>query len=106
VVIAAAAAIKTASATGASGMCIGIPMRVVKNNEFIALCEGRGEWRSVNTMLIDETTEGQWLLVHLGSALRILDVEEAGQINDALDALTAALQGDCVDGYFADLSRT
>jgi hydrogenase assembly chaperone HypC/HupF len=87
-------------------MCIGIPMRVIESNGFVALCEGRGEQRSVNAMLVDEMAPGQWVLVHLGSALRLLDEEEAAQINDALDALTAALHGDSIDGYFADLARS
>jgi hydrogenase expression/formation protein HypC len=87
-------------------MCIGIPMRVIESDGFVALCEGRGERRSVNAMLVDELVPGQWVLVHLGSAHRLLDDEEAAQINAALDALTAALNGGDVAGYFADLARS
>ena len=34
-------------------MCIGIPMRVIECDGFTALCEGRGEQRRVNVMLIE-----------------------------------------------------
>ncbi|MGO8955142.1 MAG: HypC/HybG/HupF family hydrogenase formation chaperone [Rhodomicrobium sp.] len=86
-------------------MCIGIPMRVIESDGFTALCEGRGEQRRVNLMLLDEAPPGGWVLIHLGNAVRVLEEEEASQINEALDALTAALNGERVDLYFADLKR-
>ncbi len=86
-------------------MCIGIPMRVIESDGFTALCEGRGEQRRVNVMLLDEAGPGAWVLIHLSSAVRLLEDEEASQINEALDALTAALNGEAVDQYFADLRR-
>jgi hydrogenase expression/formation protein HypC len=86
-------------------MCIGIPMRVIECDGFTALCEGRGEQRRVNVMLIEGAEPGAWVLTHAGNAVRLLDGEEASQINEALDALTAVLNGDPVDGYFADLRR-
>ncbi len=86
-------------------MCIGIPMRVIECDGFTALCEGRGERRRINTMLIEGAEPGAWVLIHAGNAVRRLDDEEAAQIDEALDALTAALNGDPVDGFFADLKR-
>ncbi len=86
-------------------MCIGIPMRVIESDGFTALCEGRGEERRVNVMLLEEAEPGAWVLIHLGNAVRLLEEEEASQINEALDALTAALNGEPVDRYFADLQR-
>jgi hydrogenase expression/formation protein HypC len=86
-------------------MCIGIPMRVVESDGFVALCEGRGEQRRVNVMLIEGAEPGAWVLTHAGNAVRLLEEDEAGQINEAIDALSAALNGDPVDGFFADLRR-
>jgi hydrogenase expression/formation protein HypC len=86
-------------------MCIGIPMRVIETDGLTALCEGRGEQRRVNVMLIDGAEPGTWVLIHAGNAVRLLEDEEAAQIGDALDALTAAINGDPIDGFFADLSR-
>ncbi len=80
-------------------------MRVIESDGFTALCEGRGEQRRVNLMLLDEAPPGGWVLIHLGNAVRVLEEEEASQINEALDALTAALNGERVDLYFADLKR-
>ncbi len=85
-------------------MCIGIPMRVIECDGFTALCEGRGERRRVNVMLLEETSPGAWVLVHLGNAVRPLEAEEASQINEALDALLAAVNGAELGGYFADLT--
>ncbi len=86
-------------------MCIGIPMRVIESDGFTALCEVHGEQRRVNVMLIDGAEPGAWVLTHMGNAVRLLEEEEASQINEALDALNAALNGESVDGYFADLRR-
>jgi len=80
-------------------------MRVIESDGFTALCEGRGEQRRVNVMLLEEAWPGAWVLIHLSNAVRLLEEEEASQINEALDALTAALNGEEVDQYFADLRR-
>ena len=86
-------------------MCIGIPMRIVESDGFTALCEGRGERRRVNVMLLEEAGPGQWVLIHLSNAVRLLEEQEALQINEALDALMAALNGEELGRYFADLRR-
>jgi hydrogenase expression/formation protein HypC len=86
-------------------MCIGIPMRVIECDGLTALCEGRGEQRRVNVMLIEGAEPGAWVLTHAGNAVRLLEEEEAVQIDEALDALTAVLNGEPVDGFFADLQR-
>jgi hydrogenase expression/formation protein HypC len=78
-------------------------MCVVESDGFTALCEGRGEFRRVNVMLVDDAAPKDWVLVHAGNAVRPLDEGEAAQINVALDALTAALDGKSLDGFFADL---
>lgn len=84
-------------------MCLGIPMQVLETDGFTALCAGRGEERRVNVMLIEEVPPGGWLLVHLDSAVRALEVEEVKPLNDALDAILLAARGENVDHLFADL---
>ncbi len=86
-------------------MCIGIPMRIIESDDFTALCEGRGERRRVDVMLLEKASPGAWVLVHLGNAVRLLEGEEALQISEALDALLAEINGEELDGYFADLTR-
>ncbi len=72
-------------------MCIGVPMRVIESDGYTALCERRGEKRRVNVMLLEEAPAGSCVLVHVSNAVRLLDEEEASQIDEALDELTAAL---------------
>jgi hydrogenase expression/formation protein HypC len=84
-------------------MCIGIPMRVVAGNEFVAQCERHGEVTSVSLMLVGPQPPGTHLLTHLGSAIRVLDAEEARAIDDALAGLAEAVEGRAFDNLFSDL---
>jgi hydrogenase expression/formation protein HypC len=87
-------------------MCIGIPMQVIECDEFFALCEGRGERRRLDVMLLGQQLPGTWVLAFLDSARSVIDASEAVQINDALDALEAVMNGETdVDRYFGDLVR-
>jgi hydrogenase expression/formation protein HypC len=84
-------------------MCIGFPMTILEGDDFEARCERRGETQRVSMMLIGAQPPGAKVLVHLGSAMRVLDELEASQIDDALAALEEALSGQNVDHRFADL---
>jgi len=87
-------------------MCIGIPMRVIESQEFVARCEGRGQTADLNMLLVGPQQEGTWVLSFLGSAREVLTAEEARHINDALDALEAVMRGDedvDIDAHFSDL---
>ncbi len=46
---------------------------------------------------------GTWVLAHQGSALRTMSEDEALRTGEALAALEAALAGNDVDAFFADL---
>ena len=54
-------------------MCLGLPMTVVDGDDFSALCEWHGETRRVSTLLVGRQAPGARLLVHLDSAIRVLD---------------------------------
>ena len=84
-------------------MCIGFPMTVLEGDDYAALCERRGETQRVSMLLVGAQPVGAKVLVHLGSAVRLLDDLEAMQIDDALDAVQEALEGKNVDRRFADL---
>ena len=85
-------------------MCIGIPMRVREIDGGLALCEAPdGGLRRVNALLVAEAVPGDMLLVHVDSAVRRLDEDEARAIGDAVQALSLAMQGENVDHLFADL---
>jgi hydrogenase expression/formation protein HypC len=90
-------------------MCIGIPMRIVESDEMSALCErlaetGR-EKRRFSLLLIGPQPVGTYVLTHLDTAIRVLDEDEARQIEAALEALAAALRGEDTDRYFEDLAN-
>ncbi|MFY9656470.1 MAG: HypC/HybG/HupF family hydrogenase formation chaperone [Methylocystis sp.] len=84
-------------------MCIGFPMTVMEDLGSEALCERHGARERVSMLLIGPQPAGTKILAHLGAAVRVLDDLEARQIDDALDALEAALRGENVDHLFADL---
>ncbi len=66
-------------------MCIGIPGQIVERladgSAFVDVC---GIKREVNLALVNDAQIGQWVLVHVGFAMSIIDEAEA---RDTLDAL-------------------
>lgn len=89
-------------------MCLGIPLQLrTFQAPGLALCApaGRpGELRPVETALLAQPPQpGDWLLVHVNVAIRALAPEEAGQISDALLAVTAAANGQPFEHLLADL---
>lgn len=87
-------------------MCVGIPMQVISCDEASALCEGRGQTKRVDMLLVGHQPAGAWVLEFMGVARELLTEEQARQIGAALDALQAALNGDTdVDRFFPDLVR-
>jgi len=75
-------------------MCIGVPGRVVSTGESIhhlAQVDVCGVRRDVNIMLVCEgepaTLLGQWVLVHVGFAMSVIDEAEAWATLEALQSL-------------------
>jgi len=66
-------------------MCIGIPGQIVERlaggSAKVDVC---GVQRDVNLTLVGDAAVGQWVLVHVGFAMSIIDEVEA---RDTLDAL-------------------
>ena len=84
-------------------MCVGFPMTVVEDLGSEALCERQGARERVSMLLVGPQPAGTKILAHLGAAVRVLGDLEAQQIDDALEAVEAALRGENVDRFFADL---
>jgi len=84
-------------------MCLGLPMTIVETDGITALCEYGNEQRRVSVMLLSDASVGAKVLVHIDSAVRLLDDEEARLISEALDGLEASLNGQDCDRFFADL---
>lgn len=86
-------------------MCIGIPMRIIECNGLMARCAGRGSERCLDLSLVGAQPPGTWLLAFIDAARDVIDAAGAARINDALDALEAALDGETdLSAYFADLA--
>jgi len=89
-------------------MCLGVPMRVQSSlPSGAAVClsmEPGAQPCAVETALLDDLpAAGDWLLVHVGVAVRALAAEEARQIGDALRAVAAAAAGEPFEHLLADL---
>jgi len=87
-------------------VCIGIPMKIVEQREFTALCRCRARESVVETLLIGPQPVGTWILNFMGSAREVLTPEEAGKITDALEIVNALMTGRKnvdVNAPFADL---
>lgn len=84
-------------------MCVGIPMQIVEAYEYEALCQRHGASHRISLMLVGPQKVGTYILTHLGSAIRVLDEEEAIAIDNALIGLSQAVDGQNFDALFADL---
>jgi len=84
-------------------MCVGYPMTVVEDLGGEALCARSGAQERVSMLLVGPQAAGTKILAHLGAAVRVLGDLEAQQIDDALEAVEAALRGENVDHLFVDL---
>jgi hydrogenase expression/formation protein HypC len=73
-------------------MCLGIPGRVVEfvdPSRQLAKAEVSGVRRTINVALVlpDGLEVGDWVLIHVGFALSIIDEEEARRTTDFLAQL-------------------
>ena len=66
-------------------MCVAYPGQVLEIAGEQALVETDGQTRRASTMLVPETTVGDWVVVAAGTVLRILDPDEAQEIRESLD---------------------
>jgi hydrogenase expression/formation protein HypC len=60
-------------------MCLAVPLRVLKIEGNSAQVELGGVLRQVSLVLTPEAKEGDYVLVHTGFAISVLDEEEAQQ---------------------------
>jgi hydrogenase expression/formation protein HypC len=87
-------------------MCLGVPMQVVEvASESAAWCLGRDGRALIDMTLVGAQAPGTWLLTFVGAAREVMTPQSAAQVDAALDALAAVLQGDSagIDDAFADL---
>lgn len=66
-------------------MCLAFPAKVLKIDNELATVERAGVKREASLMLLPETKVGDYVLIHAGFAMQIIDEEEL-KIRDALVA--------------------
>lgn len=60
-------------------MCVGVPAKVIKKNEFSAVVDVMGSTTTVGIIFIPEVELGDYVIVHAGQAMSIIDEEYAKQ---------------------------
>ncbi|KGF46898.1 hydrogenase assembly protein HypC [Veillonella montpellierensis DNF00314] len=68
-------------------MCLAVPAQLVKINESLGTIEVSGVTRDCSLLLVPEAKIGDWVLVHAGFAVQIVDEEEAKATMDAFREL-------------------
>ena len=59
-------------------MCVGIPSKIIKIEDSMALIEVLGAQREVSLLLLDEDVQiGDYVIVHAGFAIRKIQEEDA-----------------------------
>ncbi|WP_163327890.1 HypC/HybG/HupF family hydrogenase formation chaperone [Desulfurobacterium thermolithotrophum] len=74
-------------------MCVGVPMKIVEINYPMAIAEAKGVKRNISLMLLpeDKVKVGDYVMVHVGNAIEVIDEKEAKEIWEALDEVMTAL---------------
>lgn len=68
-------------------MCLAVPAKIIEKKDQLALVDLNGVQRNVSTMLLPEAEVGDYVLVHAGFAMQIVDEKEAELTNEALRAV-------------------
>lgn len=58
-------------------MCLAVPGKIVALQDMLATVEIGGVTRKISVMLLPETHVGEFVLVHAGFAIQLIDEEEA-----------------------------
>lgn len=71
-------------------MCVGVPAKVIEINEYSAIVDVMGSKMTVGIIFVPEVKVGDYVIVHAGQAMSIVDeeyalisLEEWGKIVDA-----------------------
>jgi len=70
-------------------MCIGLPCRVIARAGDLGTVEYSGNSREINFALVPQAGPGDWVLVHAGLALQIIEEAAAQETLALLEELEA-----------------
>lgn len=75
-------------------MCLAVPVKVLKLLDTgEAIVDLSGVQSRVSTMLLDEVSEGDYVIIHVGHAIARLDVEEAEKTLALFREIASQLKG-------------
>lgn len=58
-------------------MCVGVPAKVIKKDEFTALVDVLGSQTTVGIIFVPEVEVGEYVIIHAGQAMSVVDEEYA-----------------------------
>jgi len=68
-------------------MCIGIPVKLVERDEYGGIGEIEGVHRRISLALVQEAKVGDYILVHAGCGMLVIDEQAAAETLDLLRKL-------------------
>lgn len=68
-------------------MCVGLPAKVVKVREGMAVIDASGARREVSAELIDELEPGDYVMVHAGIAIAKITNDDQSETDEIMEAL-------------------
>ncbi len=71
-------------------MCLAVPAKVLEVRDFLAKVELSGVTRDVSLMLLPEAKPGDYVLVHAGFAMQIVEEKEVEEMNALLAEMNGA----------------
>jgi len=71
-------------------MCLAVPAKVIDKLDMLATIEVEGVTRQVSLMLLPDANVGDYVLVHAGFAIQLIDEESAKQTLELLRELIQA----------------
>lgn len=81
-------------------MCIAVPSKIVSMDKPMAVVEVEGVRRETSLLLVPEASVGDWVIVHAGFAIQILD-ESAAKESLALLREAADIAGQAAEKHKA-----
>lgn len=73
-------------------MCLAVPARIVeRKSDLEAVADFGGVKRVIRLDLVPEAKEGDYVMVHVGYAIQIVDREEAERIRKLFEEMLEAL---------------
>lgn len=68
-------------------MCLAVPSRLIEVKDALGTIDVNGVTRDVSLILVPDAKVGDWLLVHAGFGVQIIDEEEAEATMEAFREL-------------------